>query len=110
MAKIALIGPVYPYRGGIAHYTTLLDRALRAAGHNMLLISFRRQYPSFLFPGRSDKDPSQEPIHAVDSPLSGSTRSIRSHGCKPPRACVAINLTCWCCNGGVASGPRFGSR
>ena len=69
MAKIALIGPVYPYRGGIAHYTTLLDRALRAAGHNMLLISFRRQYPSFLFPGRSDKDPSQEPIHAVEHPL-----------------------------------------
>ena len=27
--KICLIGPTYPYRGGIAHYTTLFYRALR---------------------------------------------------------------------------------
>lgn len=26
--KIVLIGPVYPYKGGIAHYTSLLYRAL----------------------------------------------------------------------------------
>jgi glycosyltransferase involved in cell wall biosynthesis len=67
MAKIALIGPVYPYRGDIAHYTTLLDRALRNAGRNVLLISFRRQYPSWIFPGRSDKDPSEEPIHVEEA-------------------------------------------
>jgi glycosyltransferase involved in cell wall biosynthesis len=67
MAKIALIGPVYPYRGGIAHYTTLLDRTLRSAGHSSLLISFRRQYPTWLFPGRSDKDPSAEPLATDDA-------------------------------------------
>ncbi len=52
------MGPVYPYRGGIAHYTTMLDRTLRADGHEVLLVSFARQYPDWLFPGKSDQDPS----------------------------------------------------
>ncbi len=56
--KIALIGPVYPYRGGIAHHTTQLDAALQQHGHQVLLISFRRQYPRWLYPGVSDRDPS----------------------------------------------------
>ncbi|MGQ9494414.1 MAG: glycosyltransferase [Anaerolineae bacterium] len=64
--KVALIGPVYPYRGGIAHYTTLLARHL-AEKHEVHIVSFRSQYPARLFPGRSDRDPSQEllPLGAV---------------------------------------------
>ena len=62
--RLALIGPVYPYRGGIAHYTTALCRALRKRGHKVLLVSFKRQYPQWLFPGQSDKDPSREPLRA----------------------------------------------
>jgi glycosyltransferase involved in cell wall biosynthesis len=57
--KVALIGPVFPYRGGIAHYTTQLFLGLQAQGHACKVISFRRQYPSWLYPGDSDKDPSQ---------------------------------------------------
>jgi glycosyltransferase involved in cell wall biosynthesis len=60
--KITLIGPVYPYRGGIAHYNASLAQALVDAGHTVQLISFRRQYPSRLYPGESDKDPSAEPL------------------------------------------------
>ena len=30
--KLILVGPVYPYRGGIAHYTTMLYRELVASG------------------------------------------------------------------------------
>jgi len=60
--RFSLIGPVYPYRGGIAHYTTKLYEALRQSGHDVQLVSFKRQYPAFLFPGRSDKDPSQRPL------------------------------------------------
>lgn len=59
--KVALVGPVYPYRGGIAHYTTLLARHL-GEKHLVEVISFRRQYPGWLFPGRSDKDTSQQPL------------------------------------------------
>ncbi|MSP12509.1 MAG: glycosyltransferase [Chloroflexi bacterium] len=70
--RICLIGPTYPYRGGIAHYTTLLCRALRAEGHQVDLVSFRRQYPAWLFPGQSERDPSQTPLrepamYALDS-------------------------------------------
>lgn len=57
--KIALIGPVYPYRGGISHYTTLLAEKMNQAGHQVKVFSFRRQYPAFLYPGVSDRDPSR---------------------------------------------------
>ena len=60
--KIVLIGPVYPYRGGIAHYTTQLAKSLLEAGHDVKVISFKRQYPGWLYPGQSDRDPSQEPL------------------------------------------------
>jgi glycosyltransferase involved in cell wall biosynthesis len=59
--KLALIGPTYPFRGGIAHHTTLLCKALRQ-NHDVKFISFTRQYPGFLFPGRSDRDTSDEPV------------------------------------------------
>lgn len=56
--KYVLIGPTYPYRGGISHYTTLLVEHLRKK-HEVKLYSYVRQYPGFLFPGETDKDPSR---------------------------------------------------
>ena len=53
--SIVLIGPIIPYRGGIAQHTTMLHRALREQA-DCLTISFSRQYPRWLFPGESDKD------------------------------------------------------
>lgn len=60
--RLTIIGPVYPFRGGIAHHTTMLMKALTERNHQVMLISFRRQYPSRLYPGRSDRDPSLEPL------------------------------------------------
>lgn len=54
--KISVIGPVFPYRGGIAHFTTLLVKNLVQEGHNVQTISFKKQYPKWLYPGKSDKD------------------------------------------------------
>ncbi|HFD40456.1 MAG TPA: glycosyl transferase family 1, partial [Anaerolineae bacterium] len=65
--RLALIGPVYPYRGGIAHYTTRLAQTLRERGHTLLLVSFKRQYPQWLFPGQSDRDPSALAFKARDA-------------------------------------------
>ena len=64
--KISLIGPVTPYRGGIAHFTTLLAKQLIDAGHNVQVISFKKQYPKWLYPGESDKDfsPGREKVDA----------------------------------------------
>ena len=64
--KIAIVGPAYPLRGGIAHYTTLLAAHL-SAQHETRLYSFERQYPAWLFPGRSQLDPSEKPLAAIDA-------------------------------------------
>ena len=54
--RLTLIGPVYPYRGGIAHFTTMLVKQLEKQGGKIQVISFRNQYPSWVYPGASDKD------------------------------------------------------
>lgn len=54
--RISLIGPVFPYRGGIAHFTTLMAQKLREEGYEVQMISFKNQYPIILYPGKSDKD------------------------------------------------------
>lgn len=46
--NVILIGPVYPYKGGISHYTGLMCREL-SKGHNVEMISYKMQYPKFLF-------------------------------------------------------------
>jgi glycosyltransferase involved in cell wall biosynthesis len=55
--KIAVVGPAYPLRGGIAHYTTLLASHL-GVQHEARVYSFERLYPAWLYPGRSQFDPS----------------------------------------------------
>ena len=51
--KVIIIGSAYPYRGGIAHYTGLLYKALLKRGHIVKVVTFKRQYPRFLFPGKT---------------------------------------------------------
>ena len=55
-ARIAVVGPLLPYRGGIAQYNTLLARAFAEQGDDALFVSFSRQYPRWLYPGKSDID------------------------------------------------------
>jgi len=89
--RIALFGPVHPFRGGIAHYTTLLNRTLREEGHTVLLVSFSRMYPRWLFPGASDRDPSATPLQASDprywvdslNPLTWLTTFVRLRRFQP---------------------------
>ncbi len=52
--KIVVIGPVYPYKGGISHYTGLLVRAL-SGRFKVKTISYSMQYPGLLFK-REQKD------------------------------------------------------
>ena len=88
MKRLGLIGPLLPYRGGIAHHTTMLHRKLSSRAH-LLTISFKRLYPSWLYPGRSDREPGYEGYHeenaqyVIDSlnPLSwlNALRMLLSH-------------------------------
>ncbi|MCR4440249.1 MAG: glycosyltransferase [bacterium] len=70
--KIVIVGTAYPLRGGIAHYNALLYRALRARGHQVHVVSFKRQYPSLLFPGRTQQDAGEEAIPIQAEPLLDS--------------------------------------
>lgn len=46
--KIIMIGPVYPYKGGISHYTGLMYREL-VKRYDVEMLSYKMQYPKFLF-------------------------------------------------------------
>jgi glycosyltransferase involved in cell wall biosynthesis len=59
--RIAVVGPTYPFRGGIAHFNSLMCEHLRQR-HEVVTFGFRRMYPRWLFPGRSDRDPSEQPL------------------------------------------------
>jgi glycosyltransferase involved in cell wall biosynthesis len=54
--RIAIVGPTYPYKGGGAQHTTELAHRLGACGHDVVIESWRAQYPSFLYPGRQTID------------------------------------------------------
>jgi len=53
--KISVIGQVYPWKGGISHYNSMLCNEL-AKISDLQVISFTRIFPKFLYPGQSQKD------------------------------------------------------
>lgn len=57
--KVIILGPSWPYRGGIAAFSERLARQYQAEGHEVEVITFTLQYPSFLFPGKTQY--SEEP-------------------------------------------------
>lgn len=59
--KIVLIGPAHPLRGGIANFNEALAKSFINHGHECVLYSFSLQYPSFLFPGKTQFDDGPAP-------------------------------------------------
>lgn len=51
--KVIIIGPAYPFRGGIADTNESLCRAFTKQGHEASIVTFTVQYPSMLFPGKT---------------------------------------------------------
>lgn len=85
--RICYLSTFYPYRGGIAQFNALLYRQLEK-NHKVDAITFKRQYPSILFPGKTqfvtsddvaDPIPSQRWLDTVN-PLSYiyTARKIRN--------------------------------
>tara|TARA_R110002072_G_scaffold228832_1_gene386053 strand:- start:877 stop:2004 length:1128 start_codon:yes stop_codon:yes gene_type:complete len=60
--KIIIVGPAYPYRGGIADTNESFCTALNELGNDASIVTFRLQYPSLFFPGKSQysNDPAPE--------------------------------------------------
>jgi len=90
--NVVVIGTAYPMRGGIAQFNAVLARAL-AERHTLTVLSFRRQYPGLLFPGKTQyvgpDDPAPaariaaEPILDSLSPLSWWRTAQRARRARP---------------------------
>ena len=50
--KIVFLSTFYPFRGGIAQFNSLIYRELQKK-NEVEAITFKRQYPDFLFPGKT---------------------------------------------------------
>ena len=51
--KVIILGTAYPYRGGLSAFNERLARQYQAEGHEVEIVTFTLQYPSFLFPGKT---------------------------------------------------------
>ncbi len=73
--NIVILGTAYPYRGGLAAFNERLARQFQAEGHQVTMITFTLQYPSFLFPGKTQfsNEPAPQDLHI----------ERRVHSCNP---------------------------
>lgn len=71
--RIVLIGPAHPLRGGLATFNERLIREYRRQGHEASIMTFSLQYPSILFPGKTQF--SSEPA-PEDLPIEVKVNSI----------------------------------
>ena len=74
-SRLAVIGLCYPFRGGISHFSTLLVRALRVR-HEVEFITLTRQYPEFLFPGKTQYDTSSRTLVESNEPIIDSLNPV----------------------------------
>ncbi len=62
--KIAILGPAFPYRGGIANFSERLANEFVNSGDTIHLYTFKMMYPDFIFPGKTQyaETPLQFPL------------------------------------------------
>lgn len=77
--KIVVLGPAWPFRGGIAQLNESLVAALMRAGHTVQVVNFTTQYPAIIFPGKSQY---------TDGP--------KPEGLTAKRMLSSINPISWC--------------
>jgi glycosyltransferase involved in cell wall biosynthesis len=70
--KVIIIGPAHPLRGGLATFNHRLAEEFIKEGHDCSLLSFSLQYPSVLFPGKSQYSDEPPPAHLTISSLINS--------------------------------------
>ncbi len=63
--KIVILGPAYPYRGGLATIIHTMAREYMSRGHDVRIYTFTVQYPSLLFPGKTQyiDGPAPQDLH-----------------------------------------------
>lgn len=68
MKKVTFLGPAHPYRGGLPAIMQTMARIFQRRGAAVDMLTFTLQYPSFLFPGKSQ---------TVDTPAPEDLRITR---------------------------------
>ena len=63
-SKLVIVGPVHPFRGGIALFLGHVYESI-ADDFDVEVISFKRLYPKLLFPGKTEYDRSNEPVKTI---------------------------------------------
>ena len=61
MSTIVILGSAHPFRGGLASYNERLAKQYQDDGHQVVVYTFTLQYPSFLFPGKTQYSESPKP-------------------------------------------------
>ena len=59
--RVCIVGTAYPFRGGMADYNERLARAFQKNGDDVEIVNFTTQYPSVLFPGKTQFTSSKPP-------------------------------------------------
>lgn len=105
--NIAIIGTAYPYRGGIATYNERLAAEFQDQGHEVTIFTFTKQYPDFLFPGKTQYSEEDGPrdikiVRCINSinPLNWITVGNRIKNTKPDLVVIGFWLP--------LMGPCFG--
>lgn len=64
MSKIIIVGPAWPLRGGgMSTFNERLATEYQSLGHEVEIVTFSLQYPSFLFPGKSQMSEEAAPAN-----------------------------------------------
>ncbi len=75
--KIAIIGSAHPLRGGgISTFNERLAQVLQQQGHEVTIYSFSLQYPSFLFPGKTQYTDEPAPQGIVIKSIINSVNPV----------------------------------
>jgi glycosyltransferase involved in cell wall biosynthesis len=73
--KIVIVGTAHPIRGAMAQLNAILGWHL-SKDHSIEIVSFKRQYPTILFPGKTQIDPSGPLFRLPTTPLVDSINPI----------------------------------
>lgn len=73
--KIIIIGPAHPYRGGLATFNECIAQQYQKEGVEVKIETFTLQYPSFLFPGKTQ--------YTTDAPPAGVEIARTVHSVNP---------------------------
>ncbi len=66
LKKVVIIGPAYPYKGGLAAFNQRLAEELEWKGIHTIIFTFSLQYPGVFYPGKTQFSPDVSSNSSLD--------------------------------------------